>query len=538
MLGHKKNQLKFTDIDTLQTWEQKPIVPENSIYYGLSQANEIFRDELFADAYSFSGRPSIPPGRLIKVLLLQFYDKVSDREAENRARYDLRWKIALGISIAESGFNYSALSRFRARLLLHEKERTAFEEILEAAIAKGLLPGNCAKQIMDSTYVLGAGALQDTYTLIRMAVRKLLITISKRLNLIALLPKPLNLDYQSRNKPKINWEDPAERNKLLNELWQDALQIVEIVDKLKLTKQEQELRDILATVAIQDIEQQKDGTVKIKQGVAKDRIISTNDPEMRHGRKSSARRFDGYKTHTAMETGNNFITEIEVTPGNIHDSEAAALLVDEQPEERKPDTVLCDMAYGTGQNREEMEKRRVKLICPVPTDLGRNGCYPKSAFTIDLDAQTCQCPAGKTAAEKIYHKKTNQLKVFAFSQEQCQNCPLLNQCTKSKKGRRTITVNQYERHLQEARAFQQTEEFKNEYPQRCKIENKQAEMVHHGLRQARYIGKAKVNLQALLIGAIVNFKRYWKLVTEQSQLKYDTCGVITNITTAPLPLAI
>jgi len=96
---------------------------------------------------------------------------------------------------------------------------------------------------MDSTYVLGAGAVQDTYTLIRMAIRKLLITISKRLDLITMLPKPLNLDYQSKTKPN-NWEDPAERNRLLNELRQDALQIVEIVDKLKLTGQEQELTQL------------------------------------------------------------------------------------------------------------------------------------------------------------------------------------------------------------------------------------------------------------------------------------------------------
>jgi len=269
MLGRKKNQLKFTDIDVLQTWEQKPIVSENSLYYGLSQANEIFRDELFADAYSFSGRPSIPPSRLIKVLLLQFFDKVSDREAENRARYDLRWKVALGISISESGFNYSALSRFRARLLLHKKERTAFEEILNAAIAKGLLPGNCSKQIMDSTYVLGAGAVQDTYTLIRLAVNRLLKALGKRIDINALLSNPLNIDYNTKTKPKINWEDPSERNKLLNELYQDALQVIKATEILKLTPQEQELKDVLAIVAVQDIEQQADGTVRIKQGVAK-----------------------------------------------------------------------------------------------------------------------------------------------------------------------------------------------------------------------------------------------------------------------------
>ena len=172
MLGRQKTQLSFTDIDVLQAWEKKPIVQENSIYYGLSQVSDIFKDELFAEAYSFSGRPSIPPSLLIKVLLLQFYDKVSDREAENRARYDLRWKVALGLSIGESG-----------------KERKAFEEILGAAIAKGLLPGDCARQIVDSTYMLGAGAVQDTYTLIRTAIRKLLKVVSQRIDIRVLLSK-------------------------------------------------------------------------------------------------------------------------------------------------------------------------------------------------------------------------------------------------------------------------------------------------------------------------------------------------------------
>lgn len=513
MLGHKRKQLQFTDMDVIQTWEQKPLVPENSIYYGLSQADDIFRDDLFAKTYSFTGRPSIPPSLLVKVLLLQFYDNVPDREAENRARYDLRWKVALGISIAESGFNYSALSRFRARLLLHKKERSAFEEILKGATSRGLLPEGCARQIMDSTYVLGGGAVQDTYTLIRLTIRNLFNAVSKRVNLAALLPRPLHLDYQSKNKPKIDWEDPAERHKLLNNLYEDSMLILGAVDNLKLSAGEQEARDLLATVAVQDVEQQPDGAVKIMRGVAKDRVISVTDPEMRHGRKSSSRLFDGYKAHTAMETDNEFITDIEVTPGNIHDSEAAAPLVDEQPEERKPGTILSDTAYGTGPNRMEMEKRRIEIISPAPTDHGHNGCFPKSAFTIDLDNLTCRCPAGEIAPEQKHDHKTGQLKMFIFSKEQCRNCPFLDQCTKSKEGRRRIALNPYERFLQEARSFQQTDRFKEEYPERSKIERKQAEMVHHGLRQARYIGRDKVHLQSLLIGALVNFKRYWKLLS-------------------------
>jgi len=215
-----------------------------------------------------------------------------------------------------------------------------------------------------------------------------------------------------------------------------------------------------------------------------------------------------------------------------------APLLEKQPEAQKPDKILCDMAYGTGKNREDMEDRQIKLICPVPNDNGRNGCFPKSAFKIDLETQTCQCPAGKLSAEKIYDRKTNQLKVFAFAPEQCQDCPFLNQCTKSKRGRRTVTVNQYEKYIQEARVFQKTEEFQNEYPERSKIERKQAEMVHHGLRQARYIGMAKVYLQSLLIGTIVNFKRYWKLINEKLTTGKEATGfnVIPIITTTPPPV--
>ena len=151
-------------------------------------------------------------------------------------------------------------------------------------------------------------------------------------------------------------------------------------------------------------------------------------------------------------------------------------------------------------------------------------------FEIDLDNQTCLCPAGQFAADKVFDKQTGDLSVFLFSEAQCHNCPFQNKCTKNKKGRRTITVNKHERLLQEGRAFQQTEEFQQEYSQRYKIEPKNAELVRYGLREARYIGLAKVRLQALFVGTLVNFKLYWKLVIEQR-------NVLANNTKTPISAA-
>lgn len=136
----------------------------------------------------------------------------------------------------------------------------------------------------------------------------------------------LNLDYRGKGKPKINWEDPTEQEKLLNQLHHDALTVVAAAEQLELSLKEKELRDFLYTVAVQDVEHNQDGTVTIKKGVAKDRDISTTDPEMRHGHKSGSRHFDGYKVHAAMDKESEFLTAISVTPGNARDSEAACAL--------------------------------------------------------------------------------------------------------------------------------------------------------------------------------------------------------------------
>lgn len=522
MMGksEKPKQLTFTSLESLSQWEGLPIVPEDSIYAALGRDEEIFRDELFADAYARVGHPSKSPAFLSKVMVLQFLDNVSDREAEARARYDLRWKKALGVGLAEAGFDYSTLSKFRTRLLLFQKERVVFEEILQKAADKGLLSRGQVTQIMDSTFTLGAAAVQNTYTLIRAAIRKLLHSLARNASFGSrFFIAELKLNYQERKKPAIDWNNAEAREALLNDLVHDALRVLEVTATLPLTETEQKLRTILEKVTFQDIEPKAEGKgFQIKKGVAKDRLISTVDHDMRHGRKSAARTFNGYKTHIAMDQESEFINAVEVTAANVYDGEAAKSLVEQQLEERRPDRMLGDACYGTGPVRKDMEERHVEVIAPVAEARNPKGFLKKSDFQIDLQAQICRCPAGHQAVKVRRDHKTNELKAFDFAPAQCQTCPLKDRCFDNKKGYRTIPVHPYERYLQEGRKQQETPEFKAEYRQhRPAVERKQAEMVRHGVRKARYFGLAKVRLQMLFVAATVNYKRLLKKLQEKAE---------------------
>src|SRR4051794_34825419 len=118
------------------------------------------------------GRPSIPPSQLAKVLLLQYRTGASDEQAMECVAWDLRWKIALGLPVDHEGWHPTSLTKFRARLLLHNKERLALENTLRLAEERGLLDGT-VEQII-STPMLGAAATQDTVRLVRHGVQEAL----------------------------------------------------------------------------------------------------------------------------------------------------------------------------------------------------------------------------------------------------------------------------------------------------------------------------------------------------------------------------
>ena len=163
-------------------------------------------------------------------------------------------------------------------------------------------------------------------------------------------------------------------------------------------------------------------------------MISTRDPEMRHGHKTSKGRFDGHKAHIMEDHEAEIITGVAVTAGNVPDAEALPEMLDEQREtDITAKEVMGDTAYGSGDTRKDMVNREINLIAPVPQEGSKGDYFPKSAFDIDLAARTCRCPAGHVVKMKGHHKE-GQAGSFKFG-KLCRDCPLRSRCTSGKHGR-------------------------------------------------------------------------------------------------------
>jgi len=530
MLGKEDKQISFFDTG----FACSHLIGKNSFYAKMRDcADKIITDDDFADMYCLNnGRTSVPPARLTKVLILQNYEDLSDREALENIRFNIKWKYALNVPIDYEGFDRSLLVYFRARLLVNNKDKMVFKKTLELARKVGLLKKE-VDQVIDSTPMLGAGAVKDTYELLRDGIRKVLSSLDKK-------KKPrinLSLKTYGKNdpKPKINWEDKTERQELLSLLVCDVRKVLSHVDvnKEDVDNQLKDAANLLARIVSQDIEEDKENKPKIKKGVAKDRVISTTDPEMRHGRKSSSGKFNGYKNHILKDASSDIITNIDVSLGNCPDQDMAEPLIKEAEEEFgiKTKSLCGDGAYGSGKMRKKMDGKEIELISKAPA-LKDTGKLNKEEFDVDIENEKVVCPEGKVA-KKCYKSKDAEgevAKTFVFSKEVCNACPRKDKCTSARNTGRTVSVGPYEEYLQKAREIQKTEGFKEIYNKiRPPVERKIAELIHHGLRKTRYIGRRKSRLQALFTGAAVNLKRIFK-EQQEKKINLDTPEVIPAFT--------
>lgn len=472
------------------------------------EGGRLFADEMFADLFNDVGRCCVPPRIVATTMVLQRAEGLSDREAVERFQYDLRWKHAAGgLDFDYPGFVHTVLVDMRARLRKSKRPDRIFEATLEVAKHAGLVG---RKRVIDSTALYDAVATQDTVTLIRSAIRGLLRAADESLAAELRAALQRDDDYVAPGKPSCDWDDEKAREALVDALARDAHAVLLKLDGGQLETPLKEAAALVATVVGQDLEQGEDGTFRIARRVASDRVISTVDSQARHGHKTKARSFDGYKGHIAVDPDSEIITHSEVTPGNTGDSEVTDKLLGDvlnQPVEANRAAgveVYGDASYGTAENVEKLEAAGIEANLKVQLPSAPKGMYSKEHFEIDIGNETVRCPAGDVVA--FTSKNGGGVANFGA---RCAGCPLRQKCTGSKDGR-TITVHPKEPTLKKARDRQKAPEWKQKYRStRPKIERKFGHLMsrRHGGRRARVRGCARVRQDFVLLAAAANLKR-------------------------------
>lgn len=523
MLGKRSDQRGFLEADHLY---MEHVGRESFYGFLASMRGQLFRDEEFAELYCpDNGRDSVAPSLLATTLLLQTYDKVSDAEAKRRVDFDIQWKVALGIEVEDRPFAKSTLQLFRAHLILHEKVREIFQRSLQYAKESGYLKGGRMKVALDTTNILGRGAVKDTYNLLADGIVQLVRALSKVNGKKAkdwANGQGFNSYFGSSVKGEavIDWDNHKERQAFLQRIVDDADRLLELarraqggfaVDSAE-RKQIVEAAELLGQLLLQDVERKEEGAT-LKQGVSQDRIPSVYDPEMRHGRKSSSKRFDGHKAPVAVDTDSQLITAVSVLPGNVSDNVGALELIEqsEQNTGQEVEEAIGDAAYGDGATRQDFADAGRTLIAKVPGRPNKSH-FPKQDFKIDLEAGSCTCPAGNVTqivrtlgTRRDRSGRTYLTRGFQFDAAVCGVCPLRSQCVAARDGRgRTVSLHPQEALLQEARALQHSQAF-NEYRKRRQVaEHRLARLVQLGMRQARYFGRSKTLFQLLMAATVAN----------------------------------
>jgi hypothetical protein len=537
-------------------------VPPNSIYSLLyREGHRLFPDEAFADLFADIGRESVPPRIVSIVMVLQRLEGLSDREAVERFTFDLRWKYAAGgLDYNQDGFVHTVLVRMRARLRQSERPNRIFDIVLDVVKRAGLVG---RKRVLDSTPLYDAVATQDTVTLIRSAIRGLLRVADESLEVELRACCKRDDDYVTPGKPSCDWDDATAREALIDALACDAYAILAALEGRELPLEVMQAAQLLATVVGQDLEQRPDGAFHIARRVAKDRVISTVDPESRHGHKTSARGFDGYKGHIAIDPDSEIITASAVSAGNVADGDVAEQLVQdvlgevaatdsqtvareaarpdtaptdattadaqgadaaptdaipdahasrsEQPSDVSPPTseapveIYGDSSYGTAAFVERIEAAGAEANVKVQPATAPDGRFAKDHFQIDLEAKTVLCPAGRLAVIRPVGEGGG---IASFGKP-CGDCPLRSRCTDSKHGR-TIHVHPKEGTLQRSRRRQHDKRWKDRYrATRPKVERKLGQLMQrrHGGRRTRVRGRIRIAQDFALLTAAHNLKR-------------------------------
>lgn len=499
------------------------------------ERDRLFGDEMFADLFTGRGRRSVPPSIVASVLVLKQLEGLSDVEAIDRFTYDARWRHACGVGGWDAGlveFDRTVLVRFRMRLEASEDPRRIFAATTQVAAEAGLVG---VKRVLDSAPLFDAVATMDTVTLIRSAIRGLLKAADAQLESDLRTVLSGGDDYRGSGKPACDWNDADARAALIDRLAHDGMALLGLLEGRQLDGPVVQAAQLVATVIGQDLEQDDDGTFRIVRGVAADRVISTVDPDARHGRKSTSGKFDGYKGHVAIDPDTEIITAAVAGPANAGDGQMTAVLTadlddtdddhDEQATVKGDDgdddgpAIYGDAAYGSGQQLADLQARDVDARVKTQPPSRRSGKFSKDEFDIDLDADTVTCPAGYPAP---IVRSADGSGVARFA-GRCQDCPLRSRCTDAAGGR-NVNVHRHEALLARQRARGRDPDWVADYrATRPKVERKLAHLVRRG-RRARRRGLQRVDADWTLLAGAVNLARLATLGLRHGVGGWQTAG--------------
>lgn len=467
----------------------------------------LHRHELFDDAFQAelegmyrqtgAGTEPLPPALLCMVLLLQGYLRISDAEAVEMAVVDLRWQMVLDcLGAQEPPFSQGILPPFRARLIGADMDRRLLERTVELARrTKGFDWKKLPKDLrlaVDSRPLQGAGRVEDTINLLGHAARKVVECASCLVELpyreiCRVAGIPLLLHDSVKEGLDLDWNDPEQKDEAIDILTGQITQLVGWIDRQHLEFDEplRPYLEAIAQVEKQDLEE-INGKKHIRQGVAEDRRISIEDPEMRHGRKSKSKRFNGYKQHLTSDLDTDLFLACAVTPANRPEEEATpSLKTDLARYGRRIGALSIDRAYVNSELVSEVIKDGGEVLAKAWPMRNAKDLFTKADFKLDMRAQTITCPAGQI-------EPFEPGDVVQFNPEACGPCHLRSQCTHSASGRgRQVQIAEDERLQQKFRRLQATKPGRARLRERVAIEHKLAHVAARQGPHARYIGTRK-----------------------------------------------
>lgn len=478
-----------------------------------------------------NGRPAEEPVRMLAVLILQYMERLPDRQAAEASAYDLRWKLALHLEANGEGFHPTSLVKFRERLLEHGLERIGFEGVLAGLIEKGWVKPQ-AKQRLDSTHVMGLVARMSRLERMRETIRLALEALAE------VEPKPESWavwrERYAESRPDYKSPEDVLRGKLM-QAGEDGERILAWAGGLPEAVREAEAVRLLRRVIEETFTKEEGAGRDIRRPTPPGAVQNPHDPEAHWSTKASPgaseaakqkKTWVGYKAQVSetvqekpREKGEptaNFITAM-VTQGATESEDAG--LAQTLAEQAKvglgaPATLYVDAGYVSAPVLAEAQAEGRELKGPAPRGAEYGRHYSSEAFDVDVEHRRAVCRQGNasTNCSRLEVEATGKTNYrFEWSTAACRACPVRAKCVDDRLPHRTLVVGEHHTLLQARRREMRTETFREEMKRRNGIEGTHSEMVRgYGLRWARYRGLAKVRLQNYLIGAACNVARWFR----------------------------